>query len=234
MKYKYLYQTKDNENREGWIDARDRADAYTRLRKQGIRPYRVIGDDPSRWRSWPLWGILAGFLLVSVTGVLSEVLFAARRELVPVNRCQLTGDPAVISTGMACGWEGTFETKLDRYLAAYAQPGWIALPPEVSEDEVSSFAADLESPFVGAGSVGPEIRLLSGIVMKMREEMRTYLANGGTVRDYLDFLEDRQDQEREYRNKAIDAIGRAPESMRERVRMNVNMRLREMGLTEVR
>ena len=36
MKYKYLYQTKDNENREGWIKAKDRADAYAKLRKQGV------------------------------------------------------------------------------------------------------------------------------------------------------------------------------------------------------
>ena len=33
MKYQYFYQTKDNENRSGWIKARNRESAYTILRK---------------------------------------------------------------------------------------------------------------------------------------------------------------------------------------------------------
>ena len=54
MTYKYLYQDRENRNREGEIKARDRAEAYMLLRKQGIRPYRVIGDDPFRWQPWAL------------------------------------------------------------------------------------------------------------------------------------------------------------------------------------
>ena len=50
MTYKYLYQDKENRNLEGEIKARNRADAYLLLRKQGIRPYRLIGDDPWNWR----------------------------------------------------------------------------------------------------------------------------------------------------------------------------------------
>lgn len=56
MKYKYLYQNKSNENCSGEIEARNRADAYTKLRKAGVRPYRVIGDDPFDWRPLALWG----------------------------------------------------------------------------------------------------------------------------------------------------------------------------------
>ena len=234
MKYKYLYQTKDNENREGWIDARDRADAYTRLRKQGIRPYRVIGNDPSRWRAWAPWAVFVPLALIGIVAVVVEFLFHSRSSVQTLNRCQLTGDPAVISSGMASNWEGVLTSKLDRYLAAYAQPGWIALPPEATDEEIAAFAEELDAPVDVPSAARPEVRLLCGIVAKMREEMRTYLAGGGSVKDYLDFLEDRQDQERDYRNKAIDAIARAPESMRERVRMNVNVRLREMGLTEIR
>ena len=61
MKYRYLYQTKENENREGWIKARSRDEAYTLLRKQGIKPYRVIGDDPFNWRPWAIAG---GYILL--------------------------------------------------------------------------------------------------------------------------------------------------------------------------
>ena len=71
MKYKYLYQDRANVNHEGEMDARDRADAYARLRKQGIRPYRVIGDDPWNWRPW---AISAGYVLLSVALVVVGVI----------------------------------------------------------------------------------------------------------------------------------------------------------------
>ncbi len=227
MKYKYLYQTRENENREGWIDARDRADAYTRLRKQGIRPYRVIGNDPVRWQPWATG---AAFVFLSA-GLAWFVVRPAPEP--PHGRCQLTGNSEVISKGMADGWSEIFDAKLDRHLAAYAQPGWIALPPETTDADIAAFAEDLKRPFDAASAPNPETRLLKGIVAAMRREMSDYLAAGGSVKDYLAFLEDRQDQEREFRNKAQDAIARAPESMRERVRMNVNVRLREMGLPEI-
>ena len=71
LKYKYLYQTKDNENREGWIVAANRAEAYAALRRQGIRPYRVIGDDPWNWRPW---AISAGYVVLSVALVVLGVV----------------------------------------------------------------------------------------------------------------------------------------------------------------
>ena len=66
MKYKYLYQDKSNRNLEGEIAARNRDEAYRLLRKQGIRPYRVIGDDPWNWRPWV---ISAGFVILAVAFV---------------------------------------------------------------------------------------------------------------------------------------------------------------------
>ena len=62
LKYKYLYQDRENNNLEGEIAARDRDEAYRLLRKQGIRPYRVIGDDPWNWRPW---AISAGYVILS-------------------------------------------------------------------------------------------------------------------------------------------------------------------------
>ena len=70
MKYTYLYQDKSNQNCSGEIDARNRADAYTRIRKMGIRPYRVIGDDPFDWQPFIFWGVISLAILV-VIGVLA-------------------------------------------------------------------------------------------------------------------------------------------------------------------
>ena len=51
--------------------AKNRDEAYKLLRKQGIRPYRVIGDDPWNWRPW---AISAGYVLMSVALVLLGVI----------------------------------------------------------------------------------------------------------------------------------------------------------------
>lgn len=78
MKYRYLYQNKTNQNCEGEIEARDRADAYTKLRKAGIRPYRVIGDDPFNWRPLLFWfAVFSAFL---TTGIALCSMYLERRE----------------------------------------------------------------------------------------------------------------------------------------------------------
>lgn len=79
MKYKYLYQDSQNVNHEAEIVARDRADAYVKLRRLGIRPYRVIGDDPWNWKPW---AISAGYIVLSVAlVVLGIVAMTQARQL---------------------------------------------------------------------------------------------------------------------------------------------------------
>ncbi len=82
MKYKYLYQDSKNNNLEGEINAKDRDHAYKLLRRQGIRPYRLIGDDPWNWRPW---AISAGYVILSAAliGVGIVAILQARqlREL---------------------------------------------------------------------------------------------------------------------------------------------------------
>lgn len=231
MKYKYLYQTKSNENREGWISARNRAEAYAALRKQGIRPYRVIGDDPVRWQPWAVGACVALALALAAFAAIFRGRAAAGTLV--LRRQQLTGDSAVISAGLETGWRGVFETKLDAYLAAYAQPGWIAIPPDVTEDDIAKFELELSRPDEMPGGDNAETRLLRRIVLGMRAEMRAYLASGGSVKDYLSFLEDRQDEELSFRKSALDLVEGASAQERDRVRMNMNVRLREMGLPEL-
>ena len=79
MNYTYLYQDRANATHTGVIAARDRADAYAKLRKQGIRPYRVIGDDPWNWRPW---AISAGYVILSAAlVVLGVVALSQARQL---------------------------------------------------------------------------------------------------------------------------------------------------------
>ena len=82
MKYKYLYQDRKNNNLEGEIVAKNRDEAYKLLRQQGIRPYRVIGDDPWNWRPW---AISVGYVLLSAAlvtvGIIAIVQARQLREL---------------------------------------------------------------------------------------------------------------------------------------------------------
>ena len=233
MKYKYLYQTKANENCEGWVAARNRAEAYAALRKQGIRPYRLIGDDPAPWRVWAL----AAAALAAVAAVAAAVVFYA---FAPngdgaLRRQQLAGSPAVVSAGLASAWEGVFDSPLDRYLAAYAQPGWIAIPPDREEGDRERFEADARAPSrpVPLPDDDGAVKTLKRIVAGMRDELAGYVAGGGTVDEYLEFLEDRQDDEAAFLRKAREAVASARPADCERIRMNMNVRLREMGLPEV-
>ena len=82
LKYKYLYQDRENNNLEGEIAAKNRDEAYRFLRKQGIRPYRVIGDDPWNWRPW---AISAGYVILSAAlvavGIIAIVQAKQLREI---------------------------------------------------------------------------------------------------------------------------------------------------------
>lgn len=94
MTYKYLYQDKENRNCEGEIKARNRSEAYTLLRKQGIRPYRVIGDDPWNWRPW---AVVTGYAVLLATIVVLVLLVMANTSSGPAKgrvRVQMTAEEA--------------------------------------------------------------------------------------------------------------------------------------------
>ena len=80
MKYTYLYQDKSNHNCSGEVEARNRADAYTKIRKMGVRPYRVIGDDPFDWRPVVFWGVIAFAAVVVIGSVACVIIERGERE----------------------------------------------------------------------------------------------------------------------------------------------------------
>lgn len=232
MKYQYFYQTSKNENRDGFIKAKNRADAFAKLRKQGIKPYRLKGDDPVNWQPWAIgaafFAMVTAFFVIFFYGTVSF-----SNDVAPARRQQLAGDPAVVSKGLETGWEGVLPTCLDRYLAAYAQPGWIALPPDFTADQIAAFKDDLAVPLEFSESDNETTALLKKIVYTMRGEFKSYLDGGGAVDDYLKLLDERQDEEISARKRAFEAVESASPDMRGRVLMNANVRLREMGMAEL-
>lgn len=233
MKYVYCYQTKDNENRRGQIDARDRAEAYLLLRKQGIRPYRVIGDDPVRWQPW---AILAGFVVLFAVSAVSLTLLLSRPAADPADalvRRQVKGDRTLLVKGFASGWTGIFDSGLDRLLAMYAQPGWNVVQGDFTEEEIAAFMQDM------SGKVGllvkgvPEYDELASIVAAMREELSASLSGGGSMEDYLRMLESRQELECSLRAKAHSSLVNTAPTLRKTMLKNINKRLASMGIEEL-
>ena len=87
MTYKYLYQDRENRNCEGEIKAGSREDAYRRLRKLGIRPYRLIGDDPVRWQPW---AVSAGYAVLLAAVVVLVVMLGSKSQKAHETRPALT------------------------------------------------------------------------------------------------------------------------------------------------
>lgn len=231
MTYKYLYQTKDNENREGFVKARNREAAFHKLRVMGIRPYRVIGKDPVNWVPWAAGAAMAALAAGLAMALLNKPHGADDRS--PRLRQQIVGDAAVIAEGVASDWAAQLKTPLDRYLAAYAQPGGNAVPPYVEPKGVEAMAADLETPLDYPDGERSEFRQLRNIVAYLREEMRGALASGMTVREHFDFLENRQREEIALWQRAEQSIAKAPESYREKMAAGVNAQLRARGIAPV-
>ena len=229
MKYTYYYQTSENENRSGVINARDRADAYTKLRKQGVRPYRVVGDDPVRWR--PVAYVLLLVLLLATTVAALVYANSADRSDGPLARQQLAGDAAYIAREFAAGWTNSLPTRLDRLLAGYAQPGF-----ETSGDETvdcSALAADLDVPLVISSEEPPETRQLKRILLALRIEARDALATGGTLTDYFETIRERQQEEVRFRARVIDAFLRTPVSLQSQQFISLNLRLKARNLAPI-
>lgn len=235
MKYQYFYQTSKNENRDGFLNAKNRADAYALLRKQGIRPYRLLGDDPVNWQPWAVGASF--FILVAV---FISIIFWQHKDISSIRkimpRQQLVGDGNTLLNGIATNWEGVLPTRLDRYLAAYAQPGWIAIPPNFTADEIARFKEDLSQDIAFNDNDSEVVAQLKGIISSMRQEMKEYLNKGGSIEGYLVFLDERQARERELRKKAyemVESAGKEGKEKRIQALMNQNMLLRSQGIAEL-
>lgn len=122
MKYTYLYQDKNNRNCTGEIEARNREDAYTRLRKSGIRPYRVIGDDPFDWRPLVFWGaVTTAFVSVIASAMIVLAGGADRKPRI------------VLSDEEAVAFRRHAEEAVERAPSAYRYNVWRGVNARLAE-----------------------------------------------------------------------------------------------------
>ena len=248
MKFLFEYQDKANKRHKGALNAATRADAYAQLRQRGIKPIRC-DEAPGffnllfgKGKRWLAIGILATLCVTLAIVVGRGVLTAPQPSSVeesfdsPIRR-QIIGDAAIIEKGLRTGWAEVFDAEADRFLASFAIPG---VPPAVrtTTEEKLREALDNEPskhPNLPNIQTALEARQIRAMVSGMKDEMRRFIAAGGTIREYGERLVARQEQEIGYYNRAKQEIDfAAKEGLAEREVLSLwekrNASLRKMGI----
>lgn len=232
MKYRYLYQTKENRTVEGCVEAANRAEAYAVIRKSGVRPLRVIGDDPKPRKAWKRWFAIA-VLTLALTVALSVIVRDKSASGDDVSsRQQILGDKDIIEVNARSGWARCFATAGERMLAAYAQPGW-----EVGTNlvvDAKELVASLDNEVAVLPEDPFEFRQVKQIVSNMKVELRNYLKDGGTAEGYATRLRERQLAEIAYYERAAQGFAFAEKKLGDdelyAMWLKLNVGLREMGV----
>ena len=169
MRYHYFYQTSKNESVNAWIDARDRNDAYTQLRKRRIKPYKLLGRNPIAWKRWAAIGILSGIVAVlSVIQLMSRVVLPQEEP-----RSQIYGEPAIMQRLAAKGWRITFCDSGDAWFARHAIPASVCDCP--LDDVVLS-----TKPIAIGSDDSPELAKMKRMINGMKSELKAYLLARGS------------------------------------------------------
>ena len=240
MKFLYQYRTPDNEKHDGVIRAADREAAYALLKQQGIKPCRfaeapgVLNKLFGKGKRWLAIGVLA-----VLCGVLAVIVMRDDGNAVGLDatldsplRRQPLGDAAVIDQGIRTGWAEVFDLEGERFLASFAIPGVPAGQRSTTEGEIRKA---LETPVRRSPNDGIEARQIRAMVEGMKDELREYLADEGTIADYGKELVQRQEQEISYYNRVKTELETAVKSKIEKREIEElweceNSKLRKMGI----
>ena len=228
MKFIYSYNTKQNERREGLtISASNRDAAFSELNKRGIRPYKLY-PAPGLWNRisaiggrWAAIVVLAAALGISLVVALTQHKDIVQleqnedvREIVTGAitskvRRQLIGDQGFIEKGIRTGWSDVFDHEGERFLASFAIPG---IPATVRTTNVAALEEALKRKVEADDGDGMEARQIKAMVEGMKDELRRFVASGGTIEQYGRRLVARQDEEIAIYTRTSNEIEQAAKS----------------------
>ena len=241
MRFDYEYRTSDNVRHVGVICASNRDAAFAALRKCGIRPGRMV-ESPGlfnklfgKGKRWLAIAFLAMVLSVALYVVWQDGKTIRNVEDVQTYepRGQLFGDPVLLARISSDDWREVFAEAGDRFLANHAIPGrecgcrpGVRPSPEIVErlercrtHLLAIPASDLE-----------EVARIKRKVNWMKRELNEYVADGGSVKLYVERLHQRAKAEMTVLNRVRTELKRADG----RARWDEeNATLRRMGLPMV-
>ena len=194
MKFTYAYRDSSGIRHEATIEAESRDAAFAALRKDGIRPIKVVAADGSKANGAPVGvrkrvvAFLVGIAIcvgVGVTVAVSRVSAPTMPHFETARRFPI-GDAAVIEKGIITGWSDVFQEEGERFLASFAVPG-------VKAGQRSTTAGEIEAALARQIAIsnddGLEARQIKAMVEGMKQEARAYIAAGGNVVEYGKRLE---------------------------------------------
>ena len=187
MKYHYFYQSKENKSCDGWIDARDRNEAYALLRKRGVKPYKLLGRNPLPWKRWAAVGVLAATAATLGVVVVSELAADRRAAFGCEDRSQIYGDPELLQKLTADGWRKAVGNEGDAWFARHARPG---IPCDCRDTSGNPVRISAE-PLRIEPSDSPEVAKMKRLVNGMKREFKAYVDAGGTVENYMTLCDER-------------------------------------------
>lgn len=218
MKFQYAYRDSKNERHEGVIVASSKDDAFKKLRAQGVKPFFIVLA-PGAWnriQSFGKRGIAIAVLSVVAIGAIVYAVNAPRKVEIAESRLdsaldsqlrrQPIGDAAVIDEGVRTGWEAAFPDEGERFLASFAIPG---VPAGVRSTTDAEIEAALSRKIESTDDDSIEVRQVKAMVEGMKNELRKFLAAGGTIKGYGRRLVRRQEEEIGYYQRAKAEIENA-------------------------
>ena len=236
MKFLYTYRTPDNKQHRSEITAPTKEAAYAALRAQGIKAGH-IDEAPGFFNK--LFGKGKRWIAIAVLALIAIALaFVRTNEAVDGSaldapeRRQVVGDMGVIEKNIRNGWSGVFEHEGERFLASFAIPGVPAGQRNTTEEELKA-ALTRKDPATTSDTI--EARQIKAMVEGMKQELREYLADGGSVKEYGQALVARQEEELRIYNTAKNAVeaaersGMASDDL-EALWESHNAKLRRMGI----
>ncbi len=232
MKFIYSYTTKQNERREGLtVSAPNRDAAFSELNRQGIRPYKLY-PAPGLWNKVLSLGWRGGVIMVLAASLSLSLVVALTqhkdivqlekdgdvRELVSGAitskvRRQLIGDQGLIDRGIRTGWSDVFDHEGERFLASFAIPG---IPATVRTTNVAALEEALGRRVDVVETDGMEARQIKAMVEGMKDELRRFVAAGGTIEQYGRRLVARQDDEIAICARVVNEVEQAAKSGKSR------------------
>lgn len=239
MKFRYSYNTKDNVRRDGVINAARREDVFTVLKAQGIKPYGVELV-PGILNKLPSLRLMLVAVVLVIVGFVSSLVPVAFRNYNGdrIERRQIYGDQAIIDAGESSHWSDVFEGEAEQFLAMYALPGRNVPSGKMTDDLIRQLKDCLNKASVIKDDRLDEYRQIRDIVKGMKEELREFIEDGGSVEEYVAELISRQATEVAVYEKAVSALENARSAQISKEDFiaawkRINGDLREMGIRTV-
>ena len=219
MKFTYQYKTSDGVRHTGVYAASSKTAAYDGLRAQGIKAFGVepVPGVMNRIAGLLGWRLFLACALVAVAAAATLAYLREKSETPVVEdsvflskmRRQIIGDAGIIEAGIKNGWSDVFAEEGERFLASFAIPG---VPAGVKATNVGELEKALTRKIPIAPDDSMEAKQIKSMVEGMKDELRGYMAGGGTIEQYGERLVERQEQELSYYRRIKEEIDTAAKS----------------------